>query len=205
MSKSSSNTSWIKLATVLMPVVAVLAAGFLIFLQVTRLRSLGEQQTKTENDLVFLNRLSQEIKNQPTLNKIAAIPPALNEQSLFLDMIRKFADQSQVHLVRYTNRVVPAPSADSPEAKKNALPPGVLALTSDVEVSGNYNGIRQFLYQLLHSPRLYNTTDLRWSRGTNTDQWPITHLTFTLLRYVETPIIAPAKPAGDNAAPLTNS
>lgn len=205
MSKSSSSASWIKLATVLMPIVAVLAAGFLVFLQVTHLRSLSEQRTKTEHDIAFLEQLSHQMQAQPTLTKVAAIPPTLDEQSLFLDMIRKFADQSQIHLVRYTNRVVPAPPADSPEAKKNALPPGVMALTSDVEVSGNYNGIRQFLYQLLHSPRLYNTTDLRWNRGTNTEQWPTTHLTFTLLRYVATPIIPPVKPTGDNTNPSANS
>ena len=206
MSKSSSNAAWIRLATYLMPIVAVPAAIFLVFLQWTHLRALQEQRTKTEHNLAFLDQLSHEMKTQPPLRKVAVIPPTLDEQSLFLDMVRKFADQSHVHLVRYTNRPAPPPPpADSAEAKKNGMPPGVAALTSDVEVSGDYNGIRQFLYQLLHAPRLYNTTDLKWTRGAYNERWPITRLSFTLLRYVEAPIVVPAKPAGDSAGSSTNS
>ena len=200
MNKSSSSANWSKVATFLLPIMAVVAVGFFIVIQWNRLHTLQAQQQKTEHDIVFLDNLFLQMKARPAMSKVAVVPPALDEQSQFLDMIRKFADQNQIHLVRYTHRIVAPSAADSTEAKKSGIPLGVLPIASEVEVSGNYNGIRHFMYQLLHSPRLYNTTDLKWSRESNGEKWPITHLNFTLLRYVSTPIIPP-KPTGDSANP----
>ncbi len=204
MNKSPSTFSWLKLATVLLPIIGVMAAIFLVFLQWNKLNSLKEQKEKTEQQLAVLNRLSLEIKAKPTLSKVAVVPPTYDEQSQFLNMIRGFAEKSRVRLVRYNNRYIPPPPPDSAEAKKPTLPPGVMALNSEVEVAGDYNSIRQFMYQLLHAPRLYNTVDLKWNRGTTNEKWPLTHLGFTLLRYVAVPIPPPTKPTGD-AAPAGNS
>ena len=72
------------------------------------------------------------------------------------------------------------------------------ALTSSVEVAGEYQALRQFMYQLWHAPRLYNTTDLKWVREQQRgrlEEVPPTHLSFTLTRYVYMPAnVAPPAP-----------
>jgi hypothetical protein len=44
--------------------------------------------------------------------------------------------------------------------------------------------VREFLYNILRSPRLLTMTDVRWGR---TDRWPTTGVSFTLTRYVTPP------------------
>jgi hypothetical protein len=89
------------------------------------------------------------------------------------------------------------------EAEKKeteGLPRGVTAISSRTIVSGRYDRINAFLYDLMKSPRLFNLTNAEWRRGSN---YPETELTFTLIRYV-TPA---ANPPSDVAPPevTTNS
>ena len=199
--------SSIRLASVAVPLVSAMLALFLVMFQVRRLHQFEEDRTRTNAQINRLDKLIREMKNQPLQGKVAVVPPVANEQSLFLNMLRGFAIGSRVQLVKYENKPVAAPppppvssSTDTKtEAKPTGLPPGVTALTSNVEVAGDYQALRQFMYQLWHAPRLYNTIDLKWmreqQRGRQEEVLP-TRLSFTLTRYVYMPMSAapPAPP-----------
>ena len=91
---------------------------------------------KTTQQIAALDRLAREIQVRPIGRKVAVVPPSPDEQPLFLNMLRGFADNSRVQLAKYDNRTVPPPASGSADAKTNLLPPGVIALTSNVEIAG---------------------------------------------------------------------
>ncbi len=202
-----NKPSTLRLVTILAPLLSGILAIFLIVTQNRRLHALEDQRAQITQQITSLDLLAREIQARPPLSKMAAAPPAPDEQPVFLDLIRGFANSSLVQLTKYDNKTVPPPAPESAEAKAGAMPPGVIALTSNVEVAGGYNEVRQFMMELWRSPRLFNTTDLKWSAGL--DKWPATRLAFTLTRYVHTAAAAgPAAagmPGGSAATPAANA
>jgi hypothetical protein len=189
-----NRDSMLRLSGVVVPLGSAMIALFLVMFQVRRLHEFEEERTRTTTQMSQLEKQIREMKSQPQRAKVAVVPPVSNEQSLFLNMIRRFAISSRVQLVKYENKPAPSPlSADAKtSAKPTGLPAGVTALSSNVEVAGDYQALRQFMYKLLRAPRLYNTTDLKWMREQQRNQQevvPPTHLTFTLTRYVYVPAI----------------
>lgn len=198
-----NKPSTLRIVTILAPLLSGILAIFLIVTQNRRLHALEDQRAQITQQITSLDLLAREMQARPPLSKMAAAPPAPDEQPVFLDLIRGFANSSFVQLTKYDNKTVPPPAPESAEAKASALPSGVIALTSNVEVAGGYNQVRQFMTELWRSPRLFNATDLKWSAGL--DKWPATRLAFTLTRYVHTAAAAgpaaPGMPTGSAAIP----
>ncbi len=186
-----NKPSTLRIVTILVPLLSAILMIGLIVSQNRRLHALEDQRTQITQQITSLDMLAREIQARPPMSKMAAAPPAPDEQPVFLDLIRGFANSSLVELTKYENKTVAPPAPESAEAKASALPSGVIALTSNVEVAGGYNQVRQFMTELWRSPRLFNTTDMKWSAPL--DKWPSTRLAFTLTRYVHT--IAAAGPA----------
>jgi hypothetical protein len=124
------------------------------------------------------------------------------EQSQFIDLLRKCALETGTEIVRWSNSAAsdknttastaPANGTASPARK---LPDGVLQITSEVEVKGQYPKVRNFLYKLQLNPRLLTVYKARWSRDS---KYPNTIAQFTLSRYVHLPnntLLASAPPA----------
>jgi hypothetical protein len=127
-------------------------------------------------------------KQQPTAEQSAA------EQARFLDQLHGEARSTGVQITTWTNALTaaaPTPSASSTAdtsaaAATHVLPLGINSITSQVEVVGTFQGLRQFLYHLERTPRLLNLSNPHWVRA----DWPRTRLSFMLTRYV-TPEAAP--------------
>jgi hypothetical protein len=182
--------SWINILALLIPLVCLTATVLLVMVQVRRINDLKTQRTQLERNIALVeNRLSQ-MSAAPPPARIATVEMSVTEQLDFLNTLRAYADATKVRLVRWSAAppIVPA-SAGQPEPGRRTLPPGVTPLASTVEVSGEYRNLREFMYSLLRSPRLYSMSDIRWVRG---DRWPATSVTFILTRYVA----APASGAG---------
>jgi hypothetical protein len=167
--------------TVFAPVLSVLCAGGVTIYEWQRLKQLEAATTASEKKLTAIEREIRDFSNQPIAEKYPTEEKTPREQAQFLDMLRANADASHVQLVRWSNTTpppVPPPANGQPDPR--ALPTGVSPIISIVEVTGHSNNTRQFLYALLRSRRLLNMSDLNWIR----ENWPLTHLTFTLTRYV---------------------
>src|SRR5262249_10089489 len=102
------------------------------------------------------------------------------EESMFLDEVRRCANENKVELNRYSNDTVPnaAPPPGQPPAMAN-----VRTLMSSLEVRGTYEAVRAFMKQLLGSKRLLAVKSGAWGRSPLTGQ---TVFSFKLNRYVST-------------------
>jgi hypothetical protein len=182
--------------TIATPIMAVVfAAGGSIF-EWQRLGRFERETTVTQAKLTQIDRELRSYEAQPQTQKFPTVAKTPREQALFLDALRANADVCKVQLVRWSNST-PGPAAPAPDKSATALPAGVSAIVSTVEVVGRSESTRQFLYNVVKSRRLLNMSDLKWVR----DTWPNTHLTFTLTRYVAPPVQLPAghrplEPAG---------
>ena len=190
-----NKPSTLRIITIVAPLLCLILAVVLTASQVRRLQAQETQRTLLTQQITSLDQLARAIQAQPPLSKMAAAPPSPDEQPVFLELIRGFAFASRVQLIKYENKTVPPPAQGSAEAKTNALPANVVALTSNVEVAGSYNQVRQFMNLLWTSPRLFNTTELKWIA---TDKWPVTRMSFVLTRYVHIVDTSAPKP---NAPP----
>jgi type IV secretory pathway VirB10-like protein len=170
-----------RIATVALPIVALIVGAIAIGSQMMRLRNAERQQTLADKNVKFLEDLIRQDQAQPLGDKIPALANNPNEQQLFLDELRQRALTSHVQVVRWSNK----PAKQSKDKDKNAKQAelGITPLASAVEVAGEYNQVRSFMYSLLRSPRLLNVSELTWLR----DQYPTTRLMFTLTRYVTKP------------------
>lgn len=191
--------------SVFAPTVSILCAGGVSIYEFQRLKQLEAATVASEKKLTAVERELRDFAAQPRMDKVPTEEKTPREQALFLDYLRANADASHVQLIRWSNTTPPpaAPAANGQPAP-GALPPGVSAIISIVEVSGQTNNTRQFLYALMRSRRLLNMSDLKWIR----ENWPLTHLTFTLTRYVgpaiHSPLESPAA-AGTSATGTPSS
>lgn len=190
---------------VVLPLIVLLGSGWLTMYQLRRMRDLDAQRRQVEQSIAITQNSIASLEALPPLNRIPTEPFAPKEQVDFLNTLRAYADATRVRLVNWSNATPLAPlSTTSPATDtmepKNALPRGVIPIGSAVVISGTYANVREFLYYLLRSPRLFSLTDLRWSRS---DQYPNTTVSFTLTRYVTRP--GDSAPAGGttNAGPST--
>jgi hypothetical protein len=174
---------------VVLPLVVVLGSAWLTVFQVRRMRDLESQRRQVEQSIAITQNSIASLEALPPLNRIPTEPFAPKEQVDFLNTLRAYADATRVKLVNWTNATPLAPispsnpAADSQEPG-STLPRGVIPIGSAVVISGTYANVRDFLYYLLRSPRLFSMTDLRWSRS---EQYPNTTVSFTLTRYVTRP------------------
>ena len=186
--------------TVFAPTVSLLCAGGVSVYEFQRLKQLEAATVATEKKLTAIERELREFAAQPHLDKVPTEEKTPKEQALFLDYLRANAEASHVQLVRWSNTTpapVTPPANGQPDPK--ALPAGVSAVVSIVEITGQTNNTRQFLYALMRSRRLLNMSELRWIR----ENWPLTHLTFTLTRYVGPSVHLPNENSSAAVLPVT--
>ena len=164
------------------------------FLQVQHLRQIRLQQELTQKQLTDLNQMLTAVSQQPSLTKFPTAPNTPEEQGAFLTMLRAAAEAHGAQLVHFELKSTPSEFTNATTVNGTAaatvkkMPDGVIPIFNDVELAGNYPAVREVLYDLLRAPRLYNTTDLKWT----TDDKYITRLRFTLIRYVAVPSAPPA-------------
>ncbi len=184
--------------TIALPLAAFLCATGATVFEWQRLRGLDDETNATVSRISQIDRELQSYEAQPQNEKVPTIAKAPREQAQFLDALRANADVCKVQLVRWSNVAPPAPTSSTTADKSaTALPPGVAAIISVIEVTGQADNTRQFLYNIIRSHRLLNMSDIKWVR----DTWPNTHLTCTLTRYVGPPILLPAgRPGLDRQA-----
>jgi hypothetical protein len=198
-----------RMATVLFPLVAVIVGGVIYRIESNKLHRFEADLKAAEVQLASVKQLVKEMEGQKRVGRTPTLAMTSREQPVFLDMVRKTADASHIQLVRWTNAPVPAVSkADKEDSSKRIYPDDVTPIAGNVEISGRYGDIRNFLYNVLRLPRLVNMSEVKWSRGSKGHQQSVT---FTLTRYVA-PIgkapedVDPAvdisvNPAAPNAAP----
>jgi len=159
------------------------------------MNALHEDLERTEREIALAERTAQELKVAPAPARFPTSPLGPREQPDFLNTLRAYADATRVRLDRWTNATPIAPTSSAQEQEPSTrpkLPAGVAPVSSAVEASGSYANVREFLYLLLRSPRLFTMNDVRWERG---DKWPRTRVSFTLTRYVSTAPPAPEESA----------
>jgi len=171
-----------RIATLALPLAAVIASAVVIGTQVTRLRALENQKVIADKNMLFLEDLIRQDQAQPLSDKLPAIPNNPDEQELFLNELRQRAGASHVQVIRWAN--TSAKRAQEGDKGKDKKPSDITPIASAIEVAGEYSKVRSFMYSLLRSPRLLNASDLTWQRGS---QYPTTRLMFTLTRYVTKP------------------
>ena len=181
---------------ILSPIVSVLCAGGLAFFEFRRLQDFQLAVSVTQKKIAVINQALKDYQMAPVSKQVPTAERGPHEQSMFLDNLRLMAINSHVQITRIANSEAPPPAPPPPPSTDPNVPtppakfaPGVGPVTSSVEVSGNQFNVRRFMYGVQRAPRLMNLTDLRWVR----DNWPNTHLVFTLTRYVGPPA-APGTP-----------
>ncbi len=158
------------------PVIGLLVGGGATFYEWNRLQLLQAEYTRARQQIVVVDRTLAARSQGPRLTQVATVAPSPHEQTDFLTWLRVYAGLSRVRITHWAN----APAPTSPDAAKAGMPASVIAINGSLEVSGDYNAIRQFLYTLERdSPRLLTLSNPTWSRS----QWPQTRLAFTLTRY----------------------
>ncbi len=191
-----NKLSLFNIAAIVVPFACFLIAGGVIYREVLRINQLNDTRIQMEKNIAFLETIQKELDRQPPLPRFPTVEQSPREQPDFLNTLRMFAFATSVRLVRYTNATPIAPSSTSAanQDTKPASPSGVIPIASSVEVAGRYTNIREFLYALQRSPRLFNMSDIRWTASA--ERWPITSTSFTLTRYVTA-----AKTAAGPASP----
>ena len=175
------------------PLLCILIAAALCFVQYRRSAALDADISKTNNQIALVSRKLAEFETTPRKSRSAAALLTTDEQPAFVNWLRMTASFARVKIIKWTNVKSPAAATGTTEDKtakaKNPLPRNVSALTSAVEVGGTYSDIREFLYSLLRAQRLLTMTGIQWTRD---DKWPATKVTFTLTRYVTTIVPPPS-------------
>lgn len=192
---------WYRLFGLVVPLIALAIAGAVATTQYFRLRGLEEEHVRTERSLEFVRKMISEMQSQPHIQKEAAVPRSPDEQAIFLDQLRQYAIAYGVDLSRWAIVRTPPQPATSSDSQKQ--PVGPEPLVSSVDVSGEFENVRAFLYSLVRAPRLLNLTNLRWARQEG-DKPNVTRVSFTLTRYVSREA-APAAPASASARTSTEA
>lgn len=195
---------WITLGV---PAVCIPFAIIGTFLQFQHLRQARQEREQAQQQLTDLNHILSTVSQQPNLSKQPTAPNTPEEQGTFLTMLRAAAESHRAQLVHFERKTIPSEFTNTTTVNGSAqetvkkIPDGVIPIFNDVELSGDYTAVREVLYDLLRAPRLYNTTDLKW---TTDDKYPTTRLRFTLIRYVATPSVAPV-PGNESVNPTPAS
>jgi hypothetical protein len=178
------ETNPLKIWTVALPVLSVVVAAGVTAYEWNRVRGLEADRDRMKKNIAVLDRLQERMNSEISSPQVPAVAQTVSEQPLYLNNLRTLAAATRVKLVKWTNSAPYIPTNQqqlSNNEVQPTLPQGITAISSDVEVMGGYEDVRQFLYAVAKSPRLYNMSRVRWTRN---DKWPQTGVQFTLVRYV---------------------
>lgn len=170
------------MASIAAPCGVLLICSAVAAFEAHRSNTLAAERTAKVRQIDEIKRQIAQVSVQPVGTRYPAEDASVQEQPAFLNTLRAYADNAHVQIVRWTNVAAPPPPA-APDPNKKAAPAEVGSVLSTIEIKGKFNDARQFMYDLLYCPRLLTMSDVIWTRG---DKWPLTHVTFTLTRYIYT-------------------
>lgn len=182
MNKPKETSAWV---TIVLPIVCALFAIGCIYYQMRRLSEAKEHTTVAEKHIALLK---ENIKDAGSIGEGAKLPTlsaTSDEDTVFLDELKKAAQESGITIVKWDSK--PKPAGSENNATQPAILKGVTAIHSDLEVYGPYESVRAFVIKLESWPRLLNMNSVAWHRGTKTG----TRLFMDVTRYV-TEVPAPA-------------
>lgn len=185
------------------PIVALLAGGIVWMNQQHRLTLLKNERETTQKEINTVQAQLKQAGSQLASKRYPTDEANPQEQSKFLDLLRRCALESSVEITNWKNTVAggdaaPTPngaglpsSTPKPSGEARKLPEGISMVTSNVEVRGQFTKVRDFLYRLQLNPRLLSVHRARWTRDA---KYPNTVAEFTLSRYVHQPSANPEIP-----------
>lgn len=162
--------------SLLAPVAALAIVLIFAVIQFLRIGLVQRQLSVAERELQELTARS--LIPEATSKEIPNSQLVPDEQSRFLDSLTETAKQHGVQLVNLTSvppRVVD-PNAESP------YPKDVRPLGMQIEVRGDYNAVRRFMYSITDTDRLITISEMTWRPYERTG---LTSLSFILTRYIE--------------------
>lgn len=186
-----NRTSIYNLLSVIIPLVCLAGVVAALVILKSRANAAEEQNRQAVQQIAVVeNRIKEleTVERQPLESSVAASPM---EETGFLNLIRGYAGVG-VTIDKFNIATPLAPQGASGEAAAPARPAGVSAVSGSMDVSGPYNAVRQFLYNLHRSSRLFTLRDVKWRRG---DKPGTTSASFTLTRYVHSPTQSSTSPA----------
>jgi Tfp pilus assembly protein PilO len=178
-----------KLINVWMPAFCAAVALLIVFLQYRNLNQAKADVAETQHKI---QALDENLKDR--VNKLGIKAPAVlltsKEDTMFLEDLKKAAQDTGIQIVRWTSTSRPA------GADQGAAPPailkGITAVNSELEVYGPYDSVRAFVRRLESWPRMLNMSGVSWHRGTKDG----TRLFMTVIRYVREPSVGSASATG---------
>lgn len=184
------KSSVYRLSALIAPLVCLAIAVGLGVSQYLRLKSIEQERVQTEGTISFVRQLIADLNAQPIVSKVAAVANTPDEQNLFLDQLRLYAAEAGVDVTRWQTVAAPreqvtsaTPTTPNPAAA-TTVPQGPPPLLANVEVVGNYDKNRKFLYLLMRAERLMNLSNIKWERAESPRLPQGTRVSFTLTRYV---------------------
>src|SRR5262249_22051591 len=158
----------LKFATVCCPLFAGIVAGGVVGFEVRREHRLKAEYTRLSSDAQKLETTIKGMADHVQTQRYPTAPSTPQEQPDFLNTLRRYAYTRQVRIARLTETsasTTETGTSASDQTAKPARPVGVRALSSQVDIQGIYNRNRQFLYDLLRSPRLFTLNDIKLTRS----------------------------------------
>lgn len=188
-----NRTVMLRLFATITPILCLGLGAWLIWGQYQKSVALETDLARVSKNVEFQKTMIAEIGSQPLAEKEPAAPISDAEQAAFLEDLRQIARNTGVVLTKWAN----VPTAPPTEANKVVLPAWITPMLSNLEVSGPYPAIRNFLYEIARAPRLLNFSGVKWTRN---DEKNTTSLSVTITRYVTPPQPADALPASGVAS-----
>lgn len=175
-------------AVLVVPIISFFVVAMLVLFEAHKYRQVGREVDYTNKQINQLGILIKEMDARPPLTVIPVILQSPVEQPDFIDVLRSRAEGTHVTLSKWANAAAPAnnggtpaPASEANPGATRSLPQEVSTINCTIEVTGQYNDLRHFLYSLQDAPRLFTLSDMVWSRN---NKWPETTLKFNLARYV---------------------
>lgn len=207
---SSNGIKLLNIVLIVIPVLCVVIGLVQIYGNWRTLGELSTEQLTLQHEISVADRALSNNTDMPSYQQVPTAEQTAAEQARFLDQLHGEARATGAQITTWANttpvsnqvlQATPPPAPGSPPApaqpQQHTLPSGVNPITSQVEVVGTFQSLRQFLYRLQRTPRLLNLSNPRWTRET----WPRTRLSFLLTRYV-TPEAAPIQISSNKVADL---
>lgn len=177
--KRFTETPWFSVG---MPVAFILFALGTVYFQSRRLNETTDSVKRAEKKLEVLNKSIKEYAAQPEGEKLPTVAATQEEDTRFLEGLKKVAQETGAELVKWTSTVRPA-GTEGVVVPGSAPPPelkGVKEVVGDLEVYGDYAAVRAFVQRLETGSRLVNMSNITWRRGLQSG----TRLQLTVIRYV---------------------
>ncbi|MBI3721162.1 MAG: hypothetical protein HY248_01300 [Fimbriimonas ginsengisoli] len=179
--------------TVGLPFGCILLACGIWYLQMHRLAITRGDAKAAQLQLDTLMEDITSTKRHIQTGKVAALPATREEDTRFLEDLKKAAEDTGITIVKWASHAQPAGTQGA--ATGAAHPPelqGVTAILSDLEVYGPYESVRAFVLKLESWRRMISMNNMSWHRGNKAG----TRLFVTVIRYVYQPGGNPARSTG---------